>query len=111
MKKQQTELVRKIRDEKTIGKELKLIASKDSMDATDRTRKALLEEQLKFVQEKEKEKVVKLKVKHGKYEHPEKSVYYHPVMNPFGAPPPGMPERFYDDGSIYTLLSYVHYYM
>jgi WW domain-binding protein 11 len=23
--------------------------------------------------------------------HPERSIYYDPVLNPFGAPPPGMP--------------------
>jgi len=29
--------------------------------------------------------------KHGLPRHPERSVYYDPVMNPFGVPPPGMP--------------------
>ena len=29
--------------------------------------------------------------KNGLPRHPERSVYYHPVMNPFGVPPPGMP--------------------
>ncbi|KAF8580139.1 hypothetical protein K439DRAFT_1415620 [Ramaria rubella] len=29
--------------------------------------------------------------KHGIPRHPERSVYYDPVMNPFGVPPPGMP--------------------
>jgi len=29
--------------------------------------------------------------KHGLPRHPERSVYYDPVMNPYGIPPPGMP--------------------
>lgn len=29
--------------------------------------------------------------KNGLPRHPERSVYYDPVMNPFGVPPPGMP--------------------
>jgi len=29
----------------------------------------------------------------GKLKHPERSAYYDPVFNPFGAPPPGMPYR------------------
>ncbi|KIY52008.1 hypothetical protein FISHEDRAFT_63980 [Fistulina hepatica ATCC 64428] len=29
--------------------------------------------------------------KHGLPRHPERSIYYDPVMNPYGAPPPGMP--------------------
>lgn len=29
----------------------------------------------------------------GKLKHPERSLYYDPVFNPFGAPPPGMPYR------------------
>ena len=29
--------------------------------------------------------------KNGQLRHPERSVYYHPIMNPFGVPPPGMP--------------------
>lgn len=29
--------------------------------------------------------------KHGLPRHPERSVYYDPVMNPYGVPPPGMP--------------------
>lgn len=29
--------------------------------------------------------------KHGLPRHPERSIYYDPVMNPFGVPPPGMP--------------------
>lgn len=29
----------------------------------------------------------------GKLKYPERSVYYDPVFNPFGAPPPGMPYR------------------
>lgn len=29
----------------------------------------------------------------GKLKHPERSIYYDPVFNPFGAPPPGMPYR------------------
>lgn len=39
--------------------------------------------------------------KNGLPRHPERSVYYDPVMNPYGMPPPGMPyaERgeFMDD--------------
>ncbi|GAA5858541.1 hypothetical protein JCM1840_001249 [Sporobolomyces johnsonii] len=31
--------------------------------------------------------------KNGRLKHPERSVYYDPVFNPFGAPPPGMPYR------------------
>ncbi|GAA6011008.1 hypothetical protein JCM11491_005906 [Sporobolomyces phaffii] len=31
--------------------------------------------------------------KTGKLKHPERSIYYDPVFNPFGAPPPGMPYR------------------
>ncbi|KAL8284064.1 hypothetical protein RQP46_005177 [Phenoliferia psychrophenolica] len=34
-----------------------------------------------------------LYTKDGKLKHPERSVYYDPVFNPFGAPPPGMPYR------------------
>ena len=29
--------------------------------------------------------------KNGLPRHPERSLYYHPVMNPYGMPPPGMP--------------------
>ncbi|KAH9937356.1 uncharacterized protein B0H18DRAFT_194819 [Fomitopsis serialis] len=29
--------------------------------------------------------------KHGIPRHPERSIYYDPVMNPYGVPPPGMP--------------------
>lgn len=29
--------------------------------------------------------------KHGLPRHPERSIYYDPVMNPFGVAPPGMP--------------------
>ncbi|KAL4264161.1 hypothetical protein AB1N83_005243 [Pleurotus pulmonarius] len=29
--------------------------------------------------------------KHGLPRHPERSIYYDPVMNPYGVPPPGMP--------------------
>lgn len=29
----------------------------------------------------------------GKLKNPERSIYYDPVFNPFGAPPPGMPYR------------------
>ncbi|CAH0518247.1 unnamed protein product [Peronospora belbahrii] len=29
-----------------------------------------------------------------KYQNPENSIYYHPTLNPFGAPPPGMPQRY-----------------
>ncbi|GAA5838551.1 hypothetical protein JCM3766R1_006008 [Sporobolomyces carnicolor] len=31
--------------------------------------------------------------KNGRLKHPERSVYYDPVFNPYGAPPPGMPYR------------------
>ena len=34
-----------------------------------------------------------LYTKDGKLRHPERSVYYDPVFNPFGAPPPGMPYK------------------
>ncbi|SCV74209.1 BQ2448_6641 [Microbotryum intermedium] len=34
-----------------------------------------------------------LYTKDGKLKHPERSIYYDPVFNPFGAPPPGMPYR------------------
>ncbi|KAH7886011.1 WW domain binding protein 11-domain-containing protein [Phlebopus sp. FC_14] len=33
----------------------------------------------------------KLFDKHGLPRHPERSIYYDPVMNPYGVPPPGMP--------------------
>lgn len=33
----------------------------------------------------------KLFDKNGIPIHPERSIYYDPVMNPFGVPPPGMP--------------------
>lgn len=33
----------------------------------------------------------KLFDKNGLPIHPERSIYYDPVMNPFGVPPPGMP--------------------
>lgn len=29
--------------------------------------------------------------KHGLPRHPERSIYYDPVLNPYGVPPPGMP--------------------
>ncbi|KAF9229029.1 hypothetical protein BS17DRAFT_770931 [Gyrodon lividus] len=29
--------------------------------------------------------------KHGLPRHPERSIYYDPIMNPYGVPPPGMP--------------------
>lgn len=31
--------------------------------------------------------------KNGRLKHPERSLYYDPVYNPYGAPPPGMPYR------------------
>ncbi|GAA5870432.1 hypothetical protein JCM3774_002726 [Rhodotorula dairenensis] len=31
--------------------------------------------------------------KNGRLKHPERSLYYDPVFNPYGAPPPGMPYR------------------
>jgi hypothetical protein len=31
--------------------------------------------------------------KDGKLKNPQKSLYYDPIFNPFGAPPPGMPYR------------------
>ncbi|GAA5929778.1 uncharacterized protein JCM15063_004245 [Sporobolomyces koalae] len=31
--------------------------------------------------------------RNGRLKHPERSIYYDPVFNPFGAPPPGMPYR------------------
>lgn len=34
-----------------------------------------------------------LYLKDGKLRNPERSYYYDPVFNPFGAPPPGMPYR------------------
>jgi mRNA biogenesis factor len=33
----------------------------------------------------------KLFNENGLPKHPERSIYYDPVMNPFGVPPPGMP--------------------
>jgi mRNA biogenesis factor len=45
--------------------------------------------------EEKKEEVIPQKRnlfnKHGLPRHPERSIYYDPVMNPFGVPPPGMP--------------------
>lgn len=38
-----------------------------------------------------KPKARKLFDKNGLPRHPERSVYYDPVMNPYGVPPPGMP--------------------
>lgn len=29
--------------------------------------------------------------KHGLPRHPDRSIYYDPIMNPYGVPPPGMP--------------------
>ncbi|CAH0485872.1 unnamed protein product [Peronospora farinosa] len=29
-----------------------------------------------------------------KFQNPEKSIYYHPTLNPFGAPPPGKPQMY-----------------
>lgn len=29
--------------------------------------------------------------KNGLPRHPERSIYYHPIMNPYGLPPPGLP--------------------
>ncbi|KAJ7664946.1 hypothetical protein B0H17DRAFT_1091294 [Mycena rosella] len=42
--------------------------------------------------------------KHGLPRHPERSVYYDPVMNPFGVAPPGMPyqERPRNPGEVYS---------
>ena len=37
------------------------------------------------------ERTRKLFDKHGLPLHPERSIYYDPVMNPFGVAPPGMP--------------------
>ncbi|WAR60112.1 hypothetical protein PtB15_9B49 [Puccinia triticina] len=38
----------------------------------------------------------------GKLLEPEKSFYYHPVFNPFGVPPPGMPMRMKDSSNLPT---------
>jgi hypothetical protein len=47
--------------------------------------------------------------KKGQLRHPERSVYYDPVYNPFGVPPPGMPYMERRE-PIYTprILSYIH---
>ena len=48
--------------------------------------------------------------KHGLPRHPERSIYYDPVMNPYGVPPPGMPyiERrkcdLLEPGNVFTVL-------
>ena len=45
--------------------------------------------------------------KHGLPRHPERSIYYDPVMNPYGVAPPGMPymeRRRYRELSRYVLL-------
>jgi len=39
------------------------------------------------------EEPVGLYDKNGRLKHPERSIYFDPVFNPFGAPPPGMPYR------------------
>lgn len=44
-------------------------------------------------EEQSKKKVRKVFDKHGIPRHPERSIYYDPVMNPFGVPPPGMPYK------------------
>ena len=42
--------------------------------------------------------------KNGLPRHPERSIYYDPVMNPFGVPPPGLP---YVERGVYSLVSSV----
>lgn len=42
--------------------------------------------------------------KHGLPRHPERSIYYDPVMNPYGVPPPGMPYVERRKRVIYTSL-------
>ena len=45
--------------------------------------------------------------KHGIPKHPKRSVYYDPVMNPFGVPPPGMPYIELRESSRVTFTSIV----
>lgn len=39
--------------------------------------------------------------KNGLPRHPERSIYYNPVMNPYGMPPPGMP--YVERGAVMTI--------
>lgn len=50
------------------------------------------------------DKTRKLFDKNGIPIHPERSIYYDPVMNPFGVPPPGMPYIERRTYSSHTLL-------
>lgn len=45
--------------------------------------------------------------KNGLPRHPERSIYYDPVMNPFGVPPPGLP--YVERGTSCILYSILHY--
>ncbi|KAJ0394956.1 hypothetical protein P43SY_000854 [Pythium insidiosum] len=69
----------------------------DTLQAVLKKQKAMEEEQ------KEKEAADKSRVtlsdinaaNRERYQNPQNSVYYHPVLNPFGAPPPGRPQMYH----------------
>ncbi|ETL32403.1 hypothetical protein L916_15038 [Phytophthora nicotianae] len=82
-------------------------------DGPTRKRKQELEDTLRAVVKKQKEMVDEERKKQAnapppppksmaeltqankeKYQNPENSIYYHPTLNPFGAPPPGKPQVY-----------------
>uniref|UniRef100_A0AAV1U3G6 Wbp11/ELF5/Saf1 N-terminal domain-containing protein n=1 Tax=Peronospora matthiolae TaxID=2874970 RepID=A0AAV1U3G6_9STRA len=106
-------------DRVALEEQLKLLerqmAVKTSTDGPSRKRKQELEDTLRAVvkrqkeMEEEEERRKKLtdaslpspmsltelmQRNREKFENPEDSIYYHPTLNPFGAPPPGKPQLY-----------------
>jgi len=80
-----------------LNKELKLVTEKEEQDKKQRL--LTLEQQKQIQQHQPKNSYQPL-------ENPAVSVYYHAVMNPFGAPPPGQPRIFHRRGGGTTMNLY-----
>ena len=72
-----------------LKKELKLVTAKEDEDKR--------QHELTLQQQKDAQK---FETKHSfiPLARPEVSIYYHPLMNPFGAPPPGQPRLYHRRG-------------
>ncbi|KAK1933573.1 DNA helicase MCM9 [Phytophthora citrophthora] len=109
-------------DPSELQQQLKNLERQVSLNPTDgptRKRKQELEDTLRAVVKKQKEmKDEEQKKQAGapppplmtmkeltaankeKFQNPENSIYYHPTLNPFGAPPPGKPQVYRDGTAI-----------
>ena len=78
-----------------LKKELKLVAAKEEADKQ--------QNELSLKQKKESQK---FETEHNfiPLARPEVSIYYHPLLNPFGAPPPGQPRLYHRHGGGTTII-------